>query len=134
MIDLVHSDKADPELLLYYNTQSLLIPPTALIATLTNRVATLKGYIADADQEKFRASEKVKTLWHAKLAVDEQLLKVFNEPTPDLKSEYLAKAEQRWDVRLKEVMIELNKEIVGPYALGELISRFIAMRIADVDP
>lgn len=122
MIDLVHSDKADPELLLYYNSQSLIVPPTDLITSLTERVAAIKGYISDVDQDKLRASEKVKTLWRTQLDADQLLLKVFNAPTDELKRDYLAKAEQRWDVDLKELLIELNKEVVGPYALGDSMS------------
>jgi len=122
LIDLVHSEKANPQSLLHYNPQSLVVPPTALKKSLTDRVATLKGFLSDAETGKLAVSDKVKTLWKSKLDGDEQLLKVFDTPTEELKREYLAKAEQVWDVQLKEVLTDLNKEIVGPYALGDQIS------------
>jgi len=122
LIDLIHSEKADPQSLLYYNPQSLVIPPTALKKSLNDRVATLKGFLSDAEAGKLRASDKVKALWKSKLDGDEHLLKVYEAPTEELKREYLEKAEQLWDVQLKEVLTELNKEIVGPYALGDQIS------------
>jgi len=122
LIDLVQSDKADPDLLPLYNPQALVVPPTDLISSLTNRVATLKGYLSDADQEKLRVSEKVKALWRSKLEAEESLLQVFTAPNEELKSEYLDKAGTRWNVSLKEVLTELNKEIVGPYALGDQLS------------
>ena len=80
---------------------------------------TLKGYIADAEEGKTHISEKVKIFWRAKLASHEELLKVL-EPTGDgqLKKQYLEKANQLWQVGLKEVLEKVNKEIVGPYALG----------------
>lgn len=118
----MHSEKANPQSLLHYNPQSLVVPPTALKKSLTDRVATLKGFLSDAETGKLAVSDKVKTLWKSKLDGDEQLLKVFDTPTEELKREYLAKAEQVWDVQLKEVLTDLNKEIVGPYALGDQIS------------
>ena len=80
---------------------------------------TLKGYIAAAEEGKIRVSEKVKVFWRAKLESHEELLKVL-EPTADeeLKKQYLEKANQVWQVGLKEVLEKVNKELVGPYALG----------------
>lgn len=82
-------------------------------------MATLKGYLAAADEGKIHISEKVKAFWRAKLASHEELLKVL-EPTGDaeLKKQYLEKANQVWRVGLKEVLEKVNKELVGPYALG----------------
>jgi hypothetical protein len=122
LIDLVHSDKADPELLLYYNPQSLIVPPTALIASLTDRVATLKGFLSDAEQEQVRVSDKVKDLWGSRLNAEGQLLKVLTAPNEQVKHDYLEKATQRWNVQLKDVLVELNKSIIGPYALGNTLS------------
>lgn len=86
-------------------------------------MATLKGYLAAAEQEKIHISEKVKEFWRAKLAYHEELLKAL-EPTgnEELKKQYLEKANQVWQVGLKEVLEKVNKELVGPYALGS--SRF----------
>jgi len=82
-------------------------------------VETLKGYLAAAEGGKIHVSEKVKAFWRAKLESHEELLKVL-EPTADeeLKKQYLEKANQVWQVGLKEVLEKVNKEVVGPYALG----------------
>ena len=88
-------------------------------------MATLKGYIASAEEGKIHISEKVKAFWRAKLASHEELLKVL-EPTADeeLKKQYLERANQVWQVGLKEVLEKVNKELVGPYALGSSCFRF----------
>jgi hypothetical protein len=132
LIDLVHSDKADPKLLLYYNPQALVVSPTALITSLTDRVSTLKGYLSDADQDKLRVSEKVKILWRSRLDAEEPLLQVLTAPNEESKREYLDKARNQWDVQLKEVLTELNKEIVGPYALGKYFFSKNFVRRAEV--
>lgn len=86
---------------------------------------TLKGYLAAAEAGKIHVSEKVKAFWKAKLESHEDLLKVL-EPTADeeLKKQYLEKANQVWQVGLKEVLEKVNKEVVGPYALGSFCSPF----------
>ena len=94
-------------------------PSEEFIASYRDIIATLKGYITDAEEGKIHISEKVKTFWRTKLATHEELLKVL-EPTGDegLKKQYLEKANQVWQVGLKEVLEKVNKELVGPYALG----------------
>lgn len=80
---------------------------------------TLKGYLAAAEEGTIHISEKVKGFWRTKLESYEELLKVL-EPTADeeLKKQYLERAHQVWQVRLKEVLEKVNKDLVGPYALG----------------
>lgn len=64
-------------------------------------------------------SDKVKAFWKTKLASHEDLLQVL-EPigNEELKKQYLERANQVWQVSLKEVLEKVNKELVGPYALG----------------
>jgi hypothetical protein len=97
-------------------------PPEEFVASYRDIVATLKGYLASADEDKIHVSEKVKVFWRAKLASHEELLKVL-EPTgnEELKKQYLEKANQVWQVGLKEVLEKVNKELVGPYALGSSV-------------
>ena len=80
---------------------------------------TLKGYLVAAEEGKLHVSEKVKAFWRTKLASHEELLQVL-EPigNEELKKQYLEKANQVWQVGLKEVLEKVNKELVGPYALG----------------
>jgi hypothetical protein len=82
-------------------------------------VTTLKGYLASAEEGKFHVSDKVKAFWKSKLESHEELLQVL-APTgsEELKKQYLEKAIQAWKVGLKEVLEKVNKELVGPYALG----------------
>jgi len=86
-------------------------------------VATLNSYLAAAEEGKIHISEKVKTFWRAKLASHEELLRVL-EPigNEELKKQYLEKANQVWQVGLKEVLEKVNTELVGPYALGDQLS------------
>lgn len=88
-------------------------------------MATLKGYLAAAEEGKFHVSEKVKVFWRAKLASHEELLQVV-EPigNEELKKQYLERANQVWQVGLKEVLEKVNKELVGPYALGSFHLQF----------
>ena len=94
-------------------------PSEEFIASYRDIVETLKGYLAAAEEGKIHVSEKVKAFWRVKLESHEELLKVL-EPTADeeLKKQYLEKANQVWQVGLKEVLEKVNKEVVGPYALG----------------
>jgi len=57
------------------------------------------------------------------LASHEELLQVL-EPigNEELKKQYLERANQVWQVGLKEVLEKVNKELVGPYALGDQLS------------
>ena len=82
-------------------------------------MTTLKGYLASAEEGKLHVSEKVKAFWKSKLESHEELLQVL-APTgsEELKKQYLEKAIQVWKVGLKEVLEKVNKELVGPYALG----------------
>lgn len=88
-------------------------------------MATLKGYLATAEEGKLHVSEKVKAFWRTKLASHEGLLQVV-EPigNEELKKQYLEKANQVWQVGLKEVLEKVNKELVGPYALGSFHFQF----------
>ena len=82
---------------------------------------TLKGYLAAAEEGKFHVSEKVKAFWETKLESHEELLRVLAPTGSDedeLKKQYLDKANRVWKVGLKEVLEKVNKELVGPYALG----------------
>jgi hypothetical protein len=100
-------------------------PPEEFIASYRDIIETLKGYLAAAEEGKFLVSEKVKAFWKTKLESHEELLRVL-EPigNEELKKQYLEKANQVWQVGLKEVLEKANKELVGPYALGSSHFRF----------
>lgn len=126
LIDLLHSPAADPEVI--SNTNPSLLsssspPSEEFVASYQDIVATLKGYLASAEEGKFHVSEKVKTFWRTKLESHEEVLRILS-PTDneELKKRYLERANQVWKVGLKEVLEKVNKELVGPYALGDQLS------------
>jgi len=126
LIDLLHSPPADPEVISTANPSLLSSsspPPEEFIASYQDIVETLKGYLTATEEGKVHVSEKVKAFWKAKLESHEELLRVL-APTgsEDLKKQYLEKANQVWKVGLKEVLEKVNKELVGPYALGDQLS------------
>jgi len=126
LIDLLHSPPADPDVISTANPTLLSpsSPPSEeFIASSRDIVETLKGYLAAVDEGKIHMSEKVKGFWRSKLASHEELLRVL-EPTADeeLKKQYLERANQVWQGSLKEVLEKVNKELVGPYALGDQLS------------
>lgn len=128
LIDLLHSPPADPDVISTTNPALLSPsspPPEEFIASYRDIVATLKDYLSGAEEGKFHVSEKVKTFWRAKLASHEELLQVL-EPigNEELKKRYLEKANQVWQVGLKEVLEKVNKDLVGPYALGSSYFQF----------
>lgn len=122
LIDLLHSPSADPELISTANPTLLSSsspPPEEFIASYRDIVATIKGYLAAAEEGSLHVSEKVKAFWKTKLESHEELLRVL-EPigNEELKKQYLERVNQVWQVGLKEVLEKVNKELVGPYALG----------------
>jgi len=126
LIDLLHTPAADPEVISTTNPTLLSSsspPPEEFIASYRDIVTTLKGYLAAAEEGKLHVSEKVKAFWRTKLASHEELLQVL-EPigNEELKKQYLERANQVWQVGLKEVLEKVNKELVGPYALGDQLS------------
>jgi hypothetical protein len=122
LIDLLQSPPADPELI--STTNPALLSPSSppseeFITSYQDIAATLKGYLAAAEEGKIHVSEKVKTFWGAKLASHEEILQILTPVgNEELKKQYLEKANQVWKVGLKETLEKVNKELVGPYALG----------------
>jgi len=126
LINLLHTPSADPEVISTTNPALLSSsspPPEEFITSYGDIVATLEGYLAAAEEGKFHVSEKVKAFWRTKLTSHKELLQVL-EPIghEELKKQYLEKANQAWQVGLKEVLEKVNKELVGPYALGDQLS------------
>lgn len=60
-------------------------------------------------------SEKTKAFWRDKKMAIETALRVFSGDDVD---EYLARSKDMWEVTIPGVLTKLNKELVGPYALG----------------
>lgn len=133
LIDLLHSPSADPEVISTTNPSLLSPSSEEFITSYKETATTLKGYIADAEEGKFHVSEKVKAFWGVKLKSYEELIQVLDPKANDgLKKQYLEKANQVWKVGLKEVLEKVNKELVGPYALGSSWSQSFSASLQSV--
>lgn len=134
IIDLLHSEEADPNLLFQYNfnPQGTQPGPVKDVSFFSNRRDALVSYITASQSAQIQASEKTRKLWEDKKAFAESLIPVYataqkdaSALTPEEKQkidEYRAKAQDLWTVKLKQVLITLDKELVGPFSLGDQIS------------
>jgi hypothetical protein len=99
------------------------------IPSLTKRQSALTGYISDAENGTTHMSAKVMAFWRNKKAEIEGQLDVFLEaeqsddqlsPTGrEKRQRYFATAKTAWETALPVVLVNLNKAIVAPYALGK---------------
>lgn len=74
-------------------------------------------------------TEKIKALWAQKKVEVAGLIEVLGKaeiPSAELNEEdaanrqnYLAASKEAWEVGLKEVLIRLEKEVMGPFVLGK---------------
>ncbi|KAI0308231.1 hypothetical protein B0F90DRAFT_1681198 [Multifurca ochricompacta] len=104
----------------------------AVSAFLKGRKAALERYLSENEGNEIRVSEKTKKFWLEKKKATEDLLTPLNEADkgdPELsevgrkaREEYFEKTKAAWEVGLALVLNEINKELIGPFALGEQIS------------
>ena len=98
---------------------------------LTARRAAIAQLLADNQEARIRVSEKTRAFWEARKVATEKYLGVYDDadtPTEKLDDQARAKREaflkdaaEAW-VRVRDVLTELNQELIGPYALGECLS------------
>lgn len=132
IIQLLHSEDADPNALFYHNALSiseLKSAATFLVPFLKGRSDALNGYIAASDSAHISASSKTKSLWREKKEDVESLLAVYGNAEKDesalsqeennTRTVFLKTCSELWHVKLKKALVALDKEIVGPFALGE---------------
>jgi len=103
-----------------------------LVPFLVSRRQALECYISEAEFGTTPISEKTKAFWKEKKAAIEILLDVMlhaDETSAQLdkggksaRDDYFTNAKTCWEVGLKENLVKLNAEIVGPYSLGDQIS------------
>lgn len=96
---------------------------------LKQRQETLAQYIAAAEQDNIHVSLKTTNFWREKKLASDTLLTVFEhgdkaeaELDKDAKltrTEFYKEAQNAWEVALKEILIKVNDEIIGPYCLGK---------------
>ena len=130
LIDLLHSPAADPNALTYMNARDAdalhaLAPSKRHI--LTARRAAIAQLLADNQEARIRVSEKTRAFWEVKKVATEKLLDVYDDAdTPAEKLDdqararreaFLKDAADAW-VHVRDVLTELNQELIGPYVLG----------------
>lgn len=128
-IELLHGQAADPNALFYMNARSdeeLRGLAQKLVPFLTGRRDALVKLLADGDSGAVQVSDKTKAFWQVKKLAADKFLQVFEKAnSSDLsdlerqnREEYLKSSRAAW-AGLKDAIITLNKEIIGPYVLGE---------------
>lgn len=100
----------------------------AVRPTLAARRAALAQLLADNQEARIRVSEKTRAFWEVKKVATEKLLDVYDDadtPTEKLDDQararreaFLKDAADAW-VHVRDVLTELNQELIGPYVLGE---------------
>ncbi len=130
IIDLLHSQVADPNALFYMNARSeseLASLAKQLIPFLVGRRDTLSRLLSESDASTIHVSEKTKAFWELKKIATDKFLQVFEHAEKngaDLapedfqrREEYLKSSQAAW-TGLKDVLATLNTAILGPYTLG----------------
>lgn len=131
--EILHSEAGDPNRLRRCNARdeaSLRSLAVALLPGVQGRESALGRFLADAESQKFHVTEKVRTFWQEKKTAANTFAGVLTDadkPSAELTPEsqqkregFFQAAKKVWEVDLKEVITKLEKEIVGPYALGSV--------------
>jgi len=127
----LHSNEANPNTLRYVNARDdagLRVLAKATLSTLEQRQQTLSGYLAQTEKEELKVSERVKKLWKEKLDALNVVLVVISdaekaeseldEKARANRTAFFKTAKQAWETNLGGKLLELSKEMVGPYTLG----------------
>ncbi|KAJ6621726.1 hypothetical protein B0H10DRAFT_1789598 [Mycena sp. CBHHK59/15] len=135
MVDIIHAMEVSPDVLMLVNARdeaALTTLAKTVVPFLEGRQTALATHISDAEADKIQVSERVKKLWRDKLSETEQLLSVLRDADiagdaldadgKTKRAEFFTKAKAAWEVALKDTLVKLNKEIIGPYALGDQLS------------
>lgn len=134
IIELLHSEAGDPNALLFMNARNdeqLKKLAESLKPILVAKCDALDKLIEDNKQAEVKVSEKTARFWEMKRVATSMILDVLEDaekPTSELdgeakgkREEYFKAAAQAW-AGLKDVLVQLSKEIIGPYALGMSVS------------
>ena len=130
--EILHSNEANPNTLHHVNARdddSLVVLAKTTMAMLKQRQQTLVKYLTQAEKGEIQVSVKVKKLWTEKLDATNVILTVLvDADKPESKLDEKAKAnrqaffktaKQAWETNLSESLMQLSKEMAGPYALGK---------------
>ncbi len=139
--NILHSNEANPNTLRYVNARDdagLRVLAKAIFPSLEQRQQTLSGYLAQTEKEEIKVSERVKKLWKEKLdALNVVLMVILDAEKADSELDEKARAnrtaffktaKQAWETNLGGKLLELSKEMVGPYTLGNHDGLFLCKR------
>ncbi|KAF5390348.1 hypothetical protein D9757_002967 [Collybiopsis confluens] len=130
--DVLHSDNADPNHLLFMNARdqvSLTQLADNLLPFMKGKISSLETNLTEAQAGTVRASEKVVDFWTSKKNVAQVLAGVYesasktetelDENAKTRRLDYFKTAKTAWEVALPTTLLKLTREIIGPFALGE---------------
>lgn len=131
VIDLIHSEAADPNALWFMNARddaALKALSESLKPLLVAKCDALDKLLEENKNAEVRVSEKTARFWEMKRVAVSMILDVLEdgeksseELDGDAKSkrnEYFKAATSAW-AGVKEVLVQLSSEIIGPFVLGE---------------
>lgn len=132
IVEEIHAEDSSPYKLKHTNAwdhASLQALAKQLVPYFAGKQKALNDYLAESESGAIQVSEKTKAFWREKKAITESLLNVMSQadkPDAELdeaakaaREEYLQIAKTTWEVTLKEALVKLNEDIIGPYALGK---------------
>jgi len=134
VIDLLHSEAADPNAFVYFNARddaALRELSAGLLPLLNAKKDALTKLIQENEAAEVHVSEKTMKFWEMKRLASDGILAVIQHgelPTEQLdgesqakRAEYFRVAKSAWG-GLGDVLMQLHKEIIGPFALGDQLS------------
>ncbi|KAH8100689.1 hypothetical protein BXZ70DRAFT_938333 [Cristinia sonorae] len=134
VIDLLHSEAADPNAFVYFNARddaTLRELSVELLPILNAKKDALAALIKNNETAEVRVSDKTLKFWEMKKLASDGILAVIQHgerPTDQLDEEAKAKRAEYFKVAnaawtgLGDVLMQLHKEIIGPYVLGDQLS------------
>ncbi|PIL31914.1 hypothetical protein GSI_06618 [Ganoderma sinense ZZ0214-1] len=130
IIDLLHSQMADPNALFYMNARSeseLKSLAKQLLPFLVGRRDTLSRLVSESNTGAIHVSEKTKAFWQVKKIATDKFLQVFEHAQKNgaeladeerqRREEYLESSQAAWTA-LKDVLATLDSTVLGPYTLA----------------
>lgn len=136
IIDLLHSGVADPNALTWLNARddaTLKQLAAERLPLFVGKRDTLDQLIKGNETAQIHVSEKTVNFWKTKKEAVEGFITVYKDAGTPLeglnadarkaREEYFKTAELAW-AGLKDALLQLHKEVIGPYALGKT-SRFV---------
>ena len=134
-MDILHSEIADPNKLYFINARddaSLIRLSKELLPFLSQKQKAMMNYSHQAETQTVQVSDKVRALWRDKLdAVNKSLVVLLDaeksevlldEQSKSIRLAFFQAARQAWEINLKVALTQLSNEIIGPFALGILVS------------